>query len=242
LPRRLITDLLHFSQKVPAVAMERRMQLAPLVQARRSTHPKPSWSALFLKAYALVAGRYPELRRAYLKFPWPHLYEHPGNVATVAILRRFGDEEAVFFANLRAPEQWSLLKIEDHLRRCREQPLESIGSFRRALLVGRLPWPLRRLVWWLGLNVSGKQRARCFGTFGLSVVAGFGAGQLNLLTPLTTALYYGLLEPDGALPVRMVFDHRVFDGAVAARALRDLETILLGEILAEVRAFTTAAA
>ena len=38
--------------------------------------PRPSWCAIFTKAYAVVAARYPELRRAYLKFPFPRLYEH----------------------------------------------------------------------------------------------------------------------------------------------------------------------
>jgi hypothetical protein len=242
LPRRLITDLLHFGQQVPSVAVERRMKLALLVQARQRANPKPGWTALFVKAYALLAVRYPELRRAYLKFPWPHLYEHPENVATLSILRRLGDEEAVFFTHLRAPERRSLPTIADHLRRCREQPLASIGSFRRVLRVGRLPRPLRRLLWWMALNVSGKHRARFMGTFGMSVVAGLGASQFHTPSPLTTSIYYGLFEPDATLPVRLTFDHRVFDGAVVARALCTLEEILLGEILAEVRTLSTATA
>jgi hypothetical protein len=235
LPRRLIADLMHFSQMVPTFSAERRMNLAPLVQARRSANPKPSWSAIFLKAFALLAARVPEFRRAYVRFPWPHLYEHPENIAAITILRRLGDEEAVFFANLRAPERRSLATIDDYLRHCREQPLASIGSFRRALRVSRLPWLLRRLVWWVGLNVSGKQRSRCFGTFGLSLVSGLGAGQVHALSPLTTLIWSGSLERDGTLPVRVGIDHRVMDGALVARSLMELEAILLGEVLAEVR-------
>jgi hypothetical protein len=49
--RRFITDLLHFGFQVHSAAVERRMNLAPLVQARRLATPKPGWSALFLKAY-----------------------------------------------------------------------------------------------------------------------------------------------------------------------------------------------
>ena len=38
---------------------------------------------MFARAFALVAARRPELRRSYLKFPWPHLYEHPVSVAGI---------------------------------------------------------------------------------------------------------------------------------------------------------------
>jgi hypothetical protein len=52
--RRLVTDLMHFSAKVPSVTIERRMDLAPLVAARQACMPPPTWSAIFTKAYALV--------------------------------------------------------------------------------------------------------------------------------------------------------------------------------------------
>ena len=80
--RRLVNDLLHFCRQVPNVPMERRMNLAALVMARRIAEPAPGWCALFIKGMALVAARHPELRRAYLSFPRPHLYEHTGNIAS----------------------------------------------------------------------------------------------------------------------------------------------------------------
>src|SRR5713226_8952981 len=100
LPRRFICDLVHFAHKVPTVPVERRMCLAEVAAARQAARPRPSWCAVFTKAYACVAAARPELRRAYLSFPTPHLYEHPLNVASVAVERRFGDEDAVFFAHL----------------------------------------------------------------------------------------------------------------------------------------------
>jgi hypothetical protein len=240
--RRFIGDLLHFASRVHSASVERRMNLAALVQARRLATPKPAWSAIFLKAYALVAARHPELRRSFMKFPWPHLYEHPESVATISVPRRLGGEDALFFAQLRAPDQGSLTEIGDYLRRCREEPLTSIGSFRRMLRLSRLPWLLRRSAWWLGLNVNGDLRARYFGTFGLSVIAGLGANQYHTASPMTSLVFYGQFEPDGILPVRLTFDHRVFDGALVARVLCELERILLGEILDEVRRLGAAAA
>src|SRR5579864_4603640 len=93
LPRRFIGDLLHFARKVPTVPVQRRMNIAPLQAARRQAVPRPSWCSLFTKAYAMVAAARPELRRAYLSFPWPHLYEHSISVASVAIERKVGDED-----------------------------------------------------------------------------------------------------------------------------------------------------
>jgi len=231
LPRRLVGDLVHQSRAM--VCIERRMSLAGLVAAREACSPRPGWCAVFTKAFALVAARRPELRRAYMGFPVPHLYEHARNVATIAVERRFGGEEAVFFLHVRSPERLALGEIQARLRAAQELPVEDIGSFRRALRVSRLPRPVRRAAWWVGLNVSGKQRERHFGTFGVSVTAGLGAVGIYLLSPLTTTLYYGRFEDDGSLDVRLAFDHRVLDGGVVARALCELEEVLLADIVAE---------
>ena len=72
------------------------------------------------------------------------------------------------------------------------------------------------------------ERSRYFGTFGISSNASNGASSLHILSPLTTSLNYGLLEADGSLEVRVVYDHRVFDGGAMARAMGVLEGKLLG--------------
>jgi hypothetical protein len=235
LPRRLIGDLMHFARQVPSVPVQRRMNVAPLLEARRQAQPRPGWCALFTAAYARVAARRPELRRAYLSFPRPHLYEHPVSVASVAVERRVGEEDAVLFAQVRAPEHHTPAQLDSFLKDCKELPVESVGAFRRALRVSRLPRPLRRFLWWLGLNYSGYKRARNLGTFAVSVYSGLGAEGLHPLSPLTTTLNYGVIAADGTVDVRVIYDHRVLDGATVARALEDLEAVLnrqLPELLA----------
>jgi len=239
LPRRFICDLVYFGQKVPAARVKRRMHLGPVVAGRRAAAPRPSWCALFVKALAFVATARPELRRAYMPLPWPHLYEHPVPIVAVAVERQLDEEDAVFVAQLRSPEQKGLQELEVQLRRFKEEPVKRIGRFRRILRLSRLPWPLRRLLWWTALNVSGRWRARQMGTCGLSVVAGLGAAIPHLLSPLTATLNYGVLDDDGALDVYLTFDHRVLDGATAARCLEDMERALKGELLAELRYFQT---
>jgi hypothetical protein len=239
-PRRFVGDLVHFAKKVPTVPMQRRMALADVVGAREVASPRPSWCAIFTKAFAIVASRRPEFRRAYIPFPWPHLYEHPQSIASVGIEREYQGEMAVFFAHVRAPDQQSLSAIHEHLRRCKDEPVESIGLFRRILQMGRLPRPLRRFLWWYGLNTSGRQRAKRLGTFGISVTAGLGAAALHQLSPLTTALNYGVFGADGELDVRLIYDHRVLDGATVARALVQLEEVLHGEIVVELTGMAAA--
>jgi hypothetical protein len=241
LPRQLICDYLHFARQIPSVPVQRRMRLGEVVAARAACGLRPSWCAIFAKAYGFVAAATPQLRRAYMAFPRPHLYEHPINVASIAIERKFGDEDAVFFAHLRQPETLSLADIDLRLRRFKEQPLETFGDFRRILLLYRFPRPLRRLLWWIGLNVWGRKRAAFLGTFGVTVYAGLGAASLHPLSLLTTTLNYGVLEADGSVDVRLTYDHRVLDGATVARALAELERVLKHEILAELRYLPAAA-
>jgi len=229
-PRRFICDLLHFATKVPTVPVQRRMNIAALVAAREHAFPRPSWCSLFTKAYAMVAAARPELRRAYLSFPWPHLYEHPSSIASIAVERRVGDEDAVLFVQIRGPEHHRAEQLDDYLKECKERPVAEVGTFRRTLRVSRWPAPVRRFLWWIGLNVSGYRRARNWGTFGVSVYSGLGAESLHPLSPLTTTLNYGVIADDGTVDVRLIYDHRVLDGAPVARALAELEETLNGPL------------
>ena len=241
-PRRFISDLVQFSRRAPLTTMQRTLRLAEVAAARLHSLPRPGWCALFIKAYSLVASRRPPLRRAYIPWPWPHFYEHPWSIASVAVERPWADEDAVFFAHVRNPHEQTLTAIDNHLTRCKNEPIESIALFRRILQTSRLPWPLRRLLWWYGLNTSGRRRAQYMGTFGVSVTAALGASSLDLLTPVTTALNYGVAAGDGSMDVRLTYDHRVLDGGTAARALAELEQALTGPILAELRGMAPAAA
>jgi hypothetical protein len=216
------------------------MRLGTVAEARQAAQPRPGWCAVFVKAYAIVAAQRSELRRAYFAYPWPHLYEHPISVASVAVERPLGKEDAVFFGHIRTPERQRLTAIDAHLRNFKEQPIETIALFRRILRLSALPRPLRRALWWYGMNSSGPRRVKYMGTFGISVVAGLGGSILQLISPLTTTLTYGVLRADGSLDVRLNFDHRVLDAGTAARALDDLERALNGEILAELRSLTSA--
>lgn len=234
--RRIVADIMHFSMNRPLIPIEREMSLAPLVEARRQIHGhRPGWCAIFVKAYAILSMRVPELRRAYIPYPWPYLYENNEPIAAIAIERELEGELAVLPGVLKHPQNLSLTQIEEFLHQCKDGPFAEVKSMKRTLRYLRWPRLLRRLLWSWVQNWWGSKRANTFGTFGVSVTAGMGAATLALLSPLTTTLHYGVFDESGKLPVRITFDHHVLDAGLLARAMVQLEEILRGEILAELR-------
>src|SRR5262245_5611090 len=116
LPRRQVCDYLHFASRVPTVPVERTMNIRAVAEARELASPRPGWCALFTKAWGVVCARHEVLRRAYLGFPRPRLYQHPINVASVAVERLYGGEEAVFFLQVNRPEEKALAEVDTRLK------------------------------------------------------------------------------------------------------------------------------
>jgi pyruvate/2-oxoglutarate dehydrogenase complex dihydrolipoamide acyltransferase (E2) component len=240
LPRRMVIDLLYFARAIPTVPVQKRMALGPLKAARAACRERPRWTIVFTKAYALMAEEFPEFRRAYVKLPWPHLYEYPRSNAAVIVERDYRGEPGLFSIAVKDPARQSLLAIGRQLDRDSSVPPESIKDVRRAMQIARLPLPLRRTLWWICLNFA-RQRGNYFGTFGISVYSALKAESLHPLSPLTTLLNYGVMDEAGMLDVRIIYDHRVMNGATVARALARLEDILNSAIRDEVAALAEAA-
>ncbi len=234
IPRRMVNDLLYFAKAIPTVPVQKRMALAPLIEARAALSERPRWTAIFTKAYALMADEIPAFRRAYCRIPWTHLYEYPHSNATIIIERDYKGEPGLFSLGIKNPARLPLDEIGRQLAHAFTAPVEEIKDFRRPMNFARLPRPLRRAFWWICLN-WGRQRANYFGTFAVSVYSALQAESLHPLSPISTLLNYGVMSEAGALDVRIIYDHRVMDGATVARALNRLEEILLGPILEEVR-------
>jgi hypothetical protein len=236
--RQLICDLLRAARAVPAIPVQRRMNLSAVVAARQALPTRPSWLALFTRSYARIALKVPELRRAYVKIPRPHLYEYPANVACLALEREYLGEKAVFIGRIREPGDKSIEELNRLIRHYQEVDIGQCKDFQRGLTISRLPTPLRRFLWWLGLNI-GRQRANFLGTFGVSAYSALGAESLMPLSPLTSTLTYGVFAADGTVDVRIIYDHRVMDGATVARVLQLLEEELNGGLCAELRSLNS---
>jgi hypothetical protein len=230
--RKLVVDLTLL--RAPTVPVQRVMNVAAVAAARSAARERPAWSAIFAKAYALVAEENPLLRRAYVKFPTAHLYEYPVSTLSMVVEREYMGEMVVLTLLIRDPAKMSLARISATIREAQTQPIAEIRSFRRMLDLARLPTPLRRLVWWLGLNI-GRQRGNYFGSYGVTVYSNLGSESLHPLSPLTGTLNYGVIGEDGNVAVRIMYDHRVLDGSMVARALAAIDKALNGPILDELK-------
>ncbi|MBR1282797.1 acyltransferase [Bradyrhizobium sp. AUGA SZCCT0177] len=234
LPRRLIADLMHASNRVPFVSLARPLNIRGLLEARAQAAVRPGWAAIFVKAFALVAKEQPVLRTLYVKWPTPAFYELPRSVAMVAIARVEDGQDCVLPQKVTAPDEMSLADVDAMIRHAKEAPIEQVPAFRKILRTTRLPLPLRRLFWAIGLNF-GRQRANYFGSFGVTSVAAYGAGQLHALSPGPFVLSYGVEKPDQTIDVVLRWDHRITDAALIAKVLNRLEQVLNTEIAGELR-------
>jgi hypothetical protein len=230
--RRMVFDLMHASKGVPFVSLSRPLHIRPLLEARAGANTPAGWATMFVKAFALVARDEPILRTLYAKWPWPTFYELPTSVAMVAIARVVDGEECVVAQRIVGPDTLPLAEIDAMIRHAKEAPLQDVPMVRKMMLAMRLPLPLRRLVWLIGLNF-GRQRASFFGSYSVTSVAAHGGGELHAITPGPFILSYGVVGPDQSINVVIRWDHRITDAAPIARVLTRLEQALNTEIAAE---------
>jgi hypothetical protein len=236
--RRLVNELLRHARKVPTVPHRIGINIGQLAEVRKNVTPSPPWIVLFTKAFALIAQNRPELRRSYIPWPQPHLYEHPYSICSVLVERTWDHVESLLSAKIRSPEWQSLAALNDHLRHFQSAPMATISDFRQLMRIAKLPAALRRFIFWSTLSLSGAKRAKRFGTFMISSLGKFGVEQVHPIAPVTTYLTFGPIAANGDVTATCVYDHRVMDGGQVARALSELGPTLNGPIRHELNAMT----
>jgi hypothetical protein len=232
LPRLFIVDLMRASMRVPFVSLARPLNVRQLIEARALLARPPGWAAIFVKAFALLAKDEPVLRTLYAKWPWPHFFELPRSVGMVAIARVEDGQDCILPEKVAKADEMPLTEIDAQIRRAKQAPIEEIPNFRKILMATRLPLPLRRLVWAIGLNLP-RLHANNFGSFGVTSVAAYGPGELHALAPGPFIVTYGVVNADQTIDVLIRWDHRITDAAFIAGVLTRLEQVLNGQISAE---------
>jgi hypothetical protein len=241
LPRKWARDIMHFGLKSHSAGGNTIINIAPAVAARRAHSPAISHLALLVKALALVSQRRSELRLAYMPLPWSHFYLHPNAVASVVVEREWRGEKAIFVDQVQRPEEKSLAEIDREVRGMKQRPVESVGGFRRMIRITRLPLPIRRLMWHLAYSCSGRMRAKYLGTFSINSIVARRTEFMQSVTPITLSVIYGVVEPNGDMPLQFLVDHRVIDGMATRRVALDLQSVLNNEIVMELRQGSSAA-
>ncbi len=224
--RRLVDDVIRIASKMPMAALSGDYDAAMVATFRRRTSPKISWNVLYLKAYAAVCAKNPELRRAYVSFPWGHMYEHDRTVGMMTIAREHEGEERLFFARFNRPEEESLADLQKHYDHYRTAPISEIKQFRHQIRFAHTPKLIRRFAWWFMFNLWPQKRASHMGTFGMSFSGYKGAYGTKHLGPNTTILGVDPTPRKGVGRVLLTFDHRVIDGTPVTKAMRQINQVL----------------
>lgn len=218
--RSIVLDVLHCASKVPSFPVERKIDVSLIEAARQDTRLRISWTAIFCRAYGLASREHSQLRLMYLSWPWPRMYQSPRCVIAIAVNRRLPEGERLFFGRVSNPDTRSLIEIQQDLNRFQSEPPPQV--FKSQWVGAKMPRVVRRLVWWWRTDVDYKNRARRVGTGSISTLA--GQGVTNRLHPcmMTSSLSFGPIESDGCSLVTLQCDHRIMDGAAAARALNGI--------------------
>jgi hypothetical protein len=230
-----MTDLMIASRSLSAVGGSGTINVAAAAAARRLRAPRISWHAIWIKAVAMAAAEWPELRTGYLRYPWAHLYLHPHSVASVTVERRWNGAPALFVDPILDPAALSLAEIERRRRSLQESPIEKVGGFRRQLRISRLPWIVRRAVWHIGTQWSGWLRSRYLGTYTVTK-SHRRIKALQVFLPISFVFYWTAPDRNGDVEVRIFFDHRIIDGSSAARIIAAIERAINEGIAAELAA------
>jgi hypothetical protein len=231
--RRMIADFLWAASDGGRVSVTRQVAFRDIMDVRDNLEAAPSWTAIFVKGFALIAAEMPELRRIYISVPWPHFYEYVDSTVCVMHERMIMGDLGLLPLRFHKPNAVPIQELSEMIKDAAATPLEETSLHRKLVALTHLPLLVRRLIIFVCINVPRLRRE--LGTYGVSSAARWRADLGTSRTPQPCLLSYGPADADGNVTVRLTFDHRVFDGAFAARALARLEEVLNTSILGELR-------
>jgi len=194
-------------------------------------------TALLLKAIAIAQRQHPSSRSIQLPF---------GTVATLTdvvagfTVERFIDNQpVVFFGTIEAPETKLVTDIMEELKDYKQFDIEKHPQLKRQHQFTKVPWFIRQLVLCLGMVFPPIRLKINAATFGLSSLGKYGISSVTGPCVSTSTFGVGMVEQrpvakNGKLEIHpmmtlsLSFDHRLIDGAAAARFLQDVRLLMEG--------------
>jgi len=198
---------------------------------------KTTVTAIVLKAIAIAQRFHPQSRTAL--YPWGKQVTFNDIVAGFTVERFVGSQPAVFFGAIDQADTKSIEEITAELKAYGEDDFEKVMHLDVQNRFNNMPWLFRRLILWVGLRYPSIRLRYMGATFGISSLGKFGIKSLIPPCVSTSTFGIGSVEPrpvvkDGKIEVRPMmtislnFDHRVIDGAPAARFLQDIIQLMEG--------------
>lgn len=203
----------------------------------KSYGQKVTVTAILLKAIGIAQRSHPESRTAVL--PFGKTVTFNDIVAGFTVERVIGQQPAVFFGAIENPDTKSVEEIAGELRQYAESDMETVHHLNLQNRFNGTPWWFRRFILWAGLRFPNVRLHFMGATFGLSSIGKWG--MKALIPPCVSTSTFGVGEVEeravvreGRIEIRPMltiilnFDHRIIDGAPAARFMNDVKKLLEG--------------
>ncbi len=194
-------------------------------------------TALLLKAIAIAQRSYPDTRTVMLPFGRTAVFNNI--VAGFTVERVIDSQPSLFFGAIHEPDTKSVQDISNELKAHAEADFEKVAQLDLQSKFTHVPWLFRQIILWVGLRCPAF-RLQCMGaTFGLSSLGKFGLTAMIPPCVTTSTFGIGTIEPrpvvrEGNIEVRKMmtltlnFDHRMIDGAPAAKFLQEVRKLMEG--------------
>lgn len=238
--RRMLADLSWASRQVPRYLIRGKLVIPRAVAARAALpSPRPPWTVIFAKAYAMAAQQRPSLRRVYASLPWPHMIEAPHAQGSVVVERAEAEEVLLAPARLFIAHDTALPELATRIERVKHGPRTEAPALRWMLRVSALPWPLRRAGYALAMAL-GWPVLRLGGNYAISVLGEHGVDVIDSVSIVPVFFSFGPIAPDGTVFLHFAVDHRILDGSDAIFAMRAMQAALEGPLAEEMAALLDA--
>lgn len=198
---------------------------------------KTTVTAILLKAIAIAQRAHPITRTALL--PTGRLVTLNSICAGFTVERFVKGQPAVFFGSIKEPDVKPLIEISDELRSYATDAIDDHKELGIQNWFNNVPWLFRQIILFVGMRVPSIRIHYLGATFGLSSLGKFGCKAV--IPPCVSTSTFGIgqveerpIAVNGNIEVRPVlslvlnFDHRVIDGAPAARFMQDVVHLLQG--------------
>jgi len=201
--------------------------------------PKISYTAILLKAIGIAQRAHPDSRTSIL--PFGRTLTLNDIVAGFTVERFIGDQPAVFFGAIERPDIKSVEELSTELRQYAECDMQDLLQLERQHMLNGMPAFIRRAILWVGIRVPRVRLAYLGATFGLSSMG--KSITTAIIPPCLSTSTFGIglvgerpVVKNGAVEIRPMmtvtlnFDHRLIDGAPAARFMADVKRLMEGEL------------
>ncbi len=194
-------------------------------------------TAIILKAIAIAQRHHPATRTALL--PWGRVVTFNEIVAGFTVERHVDCGPAVFLGTIHQPDTKSIEEIASELQDYGQKTIEEVPQLAIENRFAGMPWLFRKLILWLGTRIPSVRLRYLSATFGLSSLGKYGIKWLVPPSVCTSIFGVGSVDDravvrNGNVEIRPMlsltynFDHRLIDGAPAARFLDEIKNLMEG--------------